>query len=269
MEQGARDVNGDLIGKTSFIDINSLDPSTFNIKMFSANDLWNNGNSFVSYYGYDYKGNRDRKKPSLAQFLNDKENRSIGSFAPIYSAAWLQDKFAFKDLILRVGVRVERYDANQFVLKDNYSLYPIKTVGEVKELNGQAVSHPGSVGSDYSVYVNNTSNPTEIIGYRIENVWYDANGLEVSSPDFLANKTTSGRIQPYLVESDNQELSSKSFKDYAPQINVLPRVWFSFPINTEAQFFANYDVMAQRPTDGATFAPINSIYYLEATQARR
>jgi hypothetical protein len=266
MEQGARDVNGDLIGKTSFIDINSLDPSTFNIKMFSANDLWNNGNSFVSYYGYDYKGNRDRKKPSLAQFLNDKENRSIGSFAPIYSAAWLQDKFAFKDLILRVGVRVERYDANQFVLKDNYSLYPIKTVGEVKELNGQAVSHPGSVGSDYSVYVNNTSNPTEIIGYRKENVWYDANGLEVSSPDFLANKTTSGRIQPYLVESDNQELSSKSFKDYAPQINVLPRVWFSFPINTEAQFFANYDVMAQRPTDGATFAPINSIYYLEATQ---
>jgi hypothetical protein len=266
MEQGARDVNGDLIGKTSFIDINSLDPSTFNIKMFSANDLWNNGNSFVSYYGYDYKGNRDRKKPSLAQFLYDKENRSIGSFAPIYSAAWLQDKFAFKDLILRVGVRVERYDANQFVLKDNYSLYPIKTVGEVKELNGQAVSHPGSVGSDYSVYVNNTANPTKVIGYRKENVWYDANGIEVSSPDFLANQTTSGRIQPYLVDAKDQEVSKESFKDYDPQINVLPRVWFSFPINSEAQFFANYDVMAQRPTDGATFAPINSIYYLEATQ---
>ncbi len=266
MNQGARDIYGNLIGETSFIDVNALDPSMFSLEMFSAEDLWNNGNSYVSYYGYDYKGNRERSRPSLAQFLYDKDNRSIGSFAPIYSAAWLQDKFAFKDLILRVGVRIERYDANQFVLKDNYSLYPIKTVGEVGELNGVAVSHPGNMGEDYAVYVNNTNNPTKIIGYRKDNVWYDASGIEISSPDFLANQTTNGRIQPLLVDNKNQEVSKESFVDYDPQVNVLPRVWFSFPINSDAQFFANYDVLAQRPGDGATFAPINNYYFLEATQ---
>jgi hypothetical protein len=266
INNGARDVNGNLIGERSFIDINALDPSMFNLNMFSAEDLWNNGNSYVSYYGYDYKGNRVRNKPSLSQFLYDKQNRSIGSFAPIYSAAWLQDKFAFKDLILRVGVRIERYDANQFVLKDNYSLYPIQSVGEVKELNGLPVTHPGNLGEDFSVYVNNTENPTKIIGYRKENVWYDANGIEISSPDFLANQTTNGRIQPLLSDPKNQEVTKESFVDYDPQINVLPRVWFSFPINSDAQFFANYDVLAQRPGDGATFAPINNYYFLEATQ---
>ena len=34
------------------------------------------------------------------------------------------DKFAFDDLIFNVGVRVDRFDANQQVLKDDFSLYP-------------------------------------------------------------------------------------------------------------------------------------------------
>ena len=37
------------------------------------------------------------------------------------------DKFAFDDLIFNVGVRVDRYDANQQVLKDDFSLYPTRT----------------------------------------------------------------------------------------------------------------------------------------------
>ncbi len=260
----ARDAQGNLYTNTSFIDISSLDPSIFSIDMFSSNELWNNGNTYQAYYGYDYLGNRVRKRPTLNEFLNNKQKRSVGSFAPVYNAVWLQDKFTFKDLIFRLGVRIERYDANQPVLKDPYSLYPIKSAGEVKELNGKAVNHPDNINSDFAVYVNNTDNPTEIVGYRDGSVWYNANGIEVSSADFLANKTTSGRIQPYLVEPENQKLTNKSFTDYTPQINVLPRVWFSFPINTEAQFFANYDVMAQRPPDGATFTPINTYYFLEA-----
>ena len=38
------------------------------------------------------------------------------------------DKFAFDDLIFNVGVRVDRYDANQQVLKDDFSLYPTRTI---------------------------------------------------------------------------------------------------------------------------------------------
>jgi len=264
METGATDVYGNPITETSYIDVNSLDPSVFSVDMFSADDLWNNGNTYISYYGYDYLGNRDRKRPSLSEFLYDPQNRRVGSFAPIYSAAWLQDKFAFKDLIFRLGVRVERYDANQFVLKDPYSLYPVMTAAEVTDFNGIDVSHPESVGDDYVVYVNNNENPSKVVGYRNGNTWYDDRGVEVSTPDIIAQESANGLIQPALVDAENQEIVKESFEDYTPQINVLPRVWFSFPINTEAQFFANYDVLAQRPQ--SNFAPINTYYFLEATQ---
>lgn len=266
MQEGATDVYGNPITETSWINVNAMNPEDFSLKMFSADDLWNNGNSYVSYYGYDYQGNRKRGRPSLNDFLNNEDERSIGSFTPVYSAVWLQDKFAFKDLIFRLGVRIERYDANQQVLKDQYSLYPVYSAGEVTELNNLAVAHPENIGDDYAVYVNNVDNPTKILGYRSGNQWYDENGVEVTNPDFIAQQTASGRIQPYLVDPQNQNVTEFSFADYDPQINVLPRIWFSFPINTEAQFFANYDVLAQRPTDGAIFTPINRYYYLEATQ---
>jgi hypothetical protein len=61
MDDGYRDANGNPITETSFIDVNSLDPSTFNLNMFSAGDLWNNGNSSIGYFGYDYLGNRTRR----------------------------------------------------------------------------------------------------------------------------------------------------------------------------------------------------------------
>lgn len=265
--EGRTDVYGNPITETTYIDINSLTPDDFNIEMFSAEDLWNNGNSYVSYYGYDHFGNRDRQRPSLAEFLYDEDNRRVGSFAPIYSAAWLQDKFAFKDLIFRLGVRIERYDANQFVLDDPYSLYPIQTAGEVSSLQGRDIEHPANIGEDYAVYVNNSEAPSEILGYRRDNTWFDANGIEISTPDLIANET-GGQVQPLLIDGQNQQIVKESFRDYEPQVNVLPRVWFSFPINSEAQFFANYDVMAQRPTNGATFTPINQYYFLEASQSR-
>jgi hypothetical protein len=268
MAQGRTDAYGNKIGETTFIDVNSLSPSDLDLKMFNADDLNNKNNQFVSYNGYDYLGNRTRKRFGINDFLLDKQNRSLGSFAPIYSAAWLQDKFAVKDMIFRVGVRIERYDANQPTLKDPYSLYPIKTVGEVGELNGLAINHPDNIGDDYAIYVNNAKNPTKVLGYRKDNTWYDAQGVEVSNPEILAQQTASNIIQPYLFDANNKEIVKEAFKDYEPQVNVLPRVWFSFPINKEALFFANYDVLTQRPTDGATFTPVSSYYFLESDQSR-
>ena len=46
-------------------------------------------------------------------------------------AGYVQDKFAFNDLLFNIGVRVDRYDANQDVPKDPYCLFPTKTVSEV------------------------------------------------------------------------------------------------------------------------------------------
>lgn len=273
INDGYRDANGDLITETSFIDVNSLDPSTFSLNLFSADDLWNNGNSIIGYFGYDYLGNRTRKAFSFGDFVNDDLSKGISSFAPVYSALWLQDKFQFKDLVLRLGVRVERYDANQLGLKDQYSLFPTYSAGEISSLSGSDrgnglltnYSVPTNIGDDYVVYVDDVEDPSEIVGYRDGNTWYGSDGSELGNPDLITQSTRSGRIQPFLVNTDG-ELDSDAFEDYKPVINVLPRIWFSFPINSDAQFFANYDKLAQRPQNGAIFAPINRYAYLEANQ---
>lgn len=266
--EGKTDIYGNPITETTWIDVNALSPDDFSLDMFSASDLWNNGNTYIAYYGYDYLGNRTRKRYGLNDFVNDEQNKSLGSFAPVYSAVWFQDKFAFKDLILRLGVRVERYDANQDVLKDPFTLYPTYSVGEAKAIDNDALDTdniPSNIGDDYVVYVDDAKDPTSILGYRNGSDWYDENGNELSNPDIIAQNSNSGRIQPYLV-SDDENLVAEAFEDYEPQINVLPRIWFSFPINTQAQFFANYDVLAQRPTNGAVFAPYNQYQYLQFNQ---
>ena len=66
--------------------------------------------------------------------------RPIGAFEPIYIAGYIMDKFAFDDLIFNVGVRVDRYDANQQVLKDDFSLYPTRTINEVSDIIKKNVS---------------------------------------------------------------------------------------------------------------------------------
>ena len=64
-----RDKNGNVITNTSHIDINSLSPETFNLSMFSADELLNNGNPYVSYAGYDYKGNRVNGRQGIQKFF--------------------------------------------------------------------------------------------------------------------------------------------------------------------------------------------------------
>ena len=52
-----------------------------------------------------------------------------------------------------------------------------------------------------------------------------------------------------------------SFKDYDPQITVMPRISFSFPISDEALFFAYYDVLTQRPTSNSFTTPATYYYF--------
>jgi hypothetical protein len=55
---------------TDWLDIDSYDPSTFSLDMFSANELLNIGSSqYVSYFGFDYLGNRLTTRPSLTDFF--------------------------------------------------------------------------------------------------------------------------------------------------------------------------------------------------------
>jgi hypothetical protein len=274
--QGAKDVYGNLINERTFVDINSYNPEDFlgsnskngfDLSLFNANELLNNGNNIASYFGYDHLGNVVRGKPSINQFLNDPDKRTIGAFQPIYIAAWIQDQFQFKDLIFRLGLRMERYDANQLIMADPYSLYPIRTAGSVSEINGLTLKHPTNISEDAYVYVNDMQSPTRIIGYREGDRWFNADGSEQRNSEFLANQTTNGRIAPYLVDYNKQEVTDKTFKDYTPLVNLLPRIWFSFPLEPgRKSFYVSYDVLAQRPNAGASFVSIQDVYFLKFRQ---
>ena len=239
----------------------NVDGDLYSIDMFSADELLEDGNYTAFYYGYDYKGNKLTERPSLDDFFTKLDDRGdyarpIGAFEPIYMAGYIQDKFAFKDLIFNIGVRVDRFDANQPVLKDPFLLYEARTVSEVADVNGQLVSHPGNMGSDYVVYVDNATNPTMIMGYRDEFTWYNADGVEIQDPNAL---DAGGGVSPYLVNPDQGSVNSSAFKDYEPQWSVMPRISFSFPISDEALFFAHYDVLTQRPLSDVRSNPAD--YY--------
>ena len=253
---------------TDFINVDELDPTSFSLNIFSADELLNQGSSYVTYYGYDHTGKKISGRPSFDDFFNAKDEfgnftRPIGAFEPIYIAGYIMDKFSFDDLIFNVGVRIDRYDANQSVLKDQFLLYPARTVSEVSDINSQAVIHPTNVSSNAIVYVNDIENPTSISGYRDGNQWYTADGIAVNDIEEIV---PSGFVvpQPYLAEgtSPNDNVSSNACVDYTPQINIMPRVAFSFPISDEALFFAHYDVLTKRPTSGNRLNPV-SYYFLE------
>ena len=51
------------------------------------------------------------------------------------------------------------------------------------------------------------------------------------------------------------------FEDYKPQINVMPRLAFSFPISDVANFFAHYDILVQRPPGNNIATALNYFYF--------
>jgi len=254
-----------------YVDIGSYDPSNFDLDLFTADELLNQGNALVGYYGYDYKGEVLKDNPAFRDFWtavdeNGNKTRPIGSFRPIYMAGYVQDKFAINDLIFNVGVRIDRFDANQQVLKDPYSLFATRTAGEV------APNAPSNIGDDYVVYVSDKNAPdaSNIVGYRNGDDWYDAQGNQVSDPGLISGGAS---IAPWLVnpnlsqngiQSDDFD-PDQSFKDYDPQINIMPRIAFSFPISDEALFFAHYDILTQRPPNRLRSNPTD-YYFIENNQ---
>lgn len=253
-----------------WIDVDNYDPEMYDISFFSADELLNNGvGSFVDYYGFDPYGNRQRGSSSFEDFFTERDEfgnytRPVDAFRPIYIAGYIQDKFSFKDLIFNIGVRVDRYDANQKVLKDPYSLYTTRTAGEVSTIDGAPVEHPGNIGDNFVVYVNDADNPTAINGYRNGDIWYNSIGQEITDPRLL--EANSGIVTPYLVGSDDDPISVDAFEDYKPQTNFMPRISFSFPISEDALFFAHYDVLTKRPDGGNR---LNLIDYFYLQQRRR
>jgi hypothetical protein len=246
----------------------STEGQLLSMDMFSAEEVLNNGAPIVGYYGYDYTGKKMSGNVSFDDFFTQQDangnyTRAIGPYQPIYIAGYIQDKFAFKDLIFNIGVRVDRFDANQPVLKDPYLFYPAKTVNEVQQLNGATITHPSGMGTDYVVYVDDANNPTLITGYRNESQWYNSEGSPITDPVRVLDRGNG--VQPYLVDPSNKTVQANVFEDYDPQTNWMPRISFSFPISDDALFYAHYDILTQRPSSAEVQIQPISYYYIGVT----
>jgi hypothetical protein len=264
---------------TDFLQVDAYDPSVYTIDMFSADELVNSGNStLVNYFGYDHTGEKVKGQRSIDKFFDERDangnfTRIQAPFAPIYMAGYVMDKFAFDDIIFNVGVRVDRYDANQGVLKDKYLWRNAYTAGStvpVASVQNDLANRPSNIGDDYVVYVDNINNPTAVVGYRDGDNWFNADGVQLNDPSALR---TSEGIAPYLLRNSDgslegdlpgSSLTKEAFEDYKPVVNVMPRVAFSFPISDEAVFFAHYDILTQRPTS-ASRLDLFGLSYIQAT----
>ncbi|MBK8701109.1 MAG: hypothetical protein IPN29_16865 [Saprospiraceae bacterium] len=79
-------------------------------------------------------------------------------------------------------------------------------------------------------------------------------------------------VYPRYNDRENRELDIQdqnykpeySFDDYKPQLNLMPRLAFSFPISEDANFFAHYDVLYQRPPSNSVLTALNYFYFNNA-----
>jgi outer membrane receptor protein involved in Fe transport len=256
------------VGERDFVNIHGVSPDKLTLDMFSARELTDPG--LLRYRGYDYLGNKTKGKISFEDFFTATEDGRrtfpVAPFSPIYGAAYIQDKFSYKDIIFRLGVRADYYDANTKVLKDPYALYDIETAEQYFTRLGK--TRPEAIEPGYKVYVKG-SESEDIIGYRKGDQWFYPNGTAAPGGNAIFN---GGIVYPRYLDRENRVLDiqdpafspSYSFEDYKPQLNFMPRLAFSFPISDEAGFFAHYDVLYQRPPSNSTYTALNYFYFNNA-----
>jgi hypothetical protein len=259
---------------TDWINVHEISPDEMDLAWFEPTTLILGSQQLVSYYGYDYLGNPISTSTSFNDFFNKEDingnkTRPVAPFSPIYVAGYIQDKFKYKDIIFRLGVRFDSYDANTKVLKDPYSVTGYYSASEFENVESgytaaqqQGYSRPSNIGEDYAVYVNENSTDASVVGYRSGEDWYDENGIPVNSPTELGTI-----ILPALRGFSTAEIDPQgenydpdaAFEDYNPSLIVMPRISFSFPIGEFANFYANYDILSMRPPS-ATLATALTYY---------
>ena len=279
------DPNGD-----DWMDIDNMSPNTFDISMFSAEELLlgtsSGTNPLVSYYGYDYTGKKYNKKTSIEDFFNNVENGqktyNIGAYEPIYMAFYIQDKFAINTLLFNVGLRVDRFDANQSVLKDPYLFREAYTVGDLKKINSSlSDKFVANAGDDWVVYYQGNDTYlseadiagdnqmyTSIVGYRNGDTWYNANGEEVTNPEDALSLSVNGPILKNEIDQMNSitKVEAGAFTDYKAQWSVMPRLSFSFPVNDNSLFYAHYNIITSRPTN-LQISPVDYLFISKRNSA--
>jgi outer membrane receptor for ferrienterochelin and colicin len=249
-----------------YVNVDALNPNDLDLSLFSPEELNNLG--ILDYVGYDYLGNKTSSSTTFNDFFTGQDANGNNTFlvapwTPIYGAGFIQDKFTYKDIIFRLGLRVDYYDANSKVLRDPFSLNRIEEAGDFFSRNLDQ-QQPGSVGDDYKVYLAG-ENSTQVVGYRLGEQWFRPDGTATDGNLLFGG----GLITPSYVETDlaSRDPQSEtfnvdeSFQDYDPQLNFMPRLAFSFPISEDAGFFAHYDILVQRPPSNFITTGLDYYYF--------
>ncbi len=249
---------------TDYVNVDGLHPDELDLDLFSPLELTDQ--RVVSFYGYDYLGNEIGNDVTFDDFFTSRDAEGRRSFLvapnkPVYQAAYIQDKFSFRDIIFRVGLRVDRYDANTKVLKDPYSLYEIMDAGDFYSRFEE--DRPNNVADDFKVYVTGESS-TEVKAFRRQDQWYFANGTPANDGNIIFGGEI---VYPMYYEENVNDIKNdafnvdQSFEDYEAQVNWMPRIAVSFPISDIANFFAHYDVLVQRPPSNSIATPLTWFYF--------
>ncbi len=253
-----------------YANVDALSPEQLSLSMFSPAELAGYDDLDFRYHGFDYTGTeKTSRATTFKDFFTQVDERTglrafpVAPNQPIYAAAYIQDKFTFKDIIFRLGLRVDRYDANTKVMADPYSLYPIISAKEFYETTG-ATNRPANVGDDFKVYVEGEGSTT-VRGFRNGDQWYFASGQQANDGNvvFLNDEVT----PDYKYSEEQNDIRSKnfnpdiSFVDYEPQVNWMPRIAVSFPISDDANFFAHYDILAQRPPSNTIATALDYYFF--------
>jgi outer membrane receptor protein involved in Fe transport len=265
-----------------FINVNGLSPDQLKLSMFSADELGANRASGLSYYGYDYLGNPLSGNVKFDDFFTAKDangnfTRPIAAFTPNYAVGYIQDKFKLEDIIFRVGLRVDRYDASTKTLIDPFNLYDGHTYRAEEYAQEKKYQRPANIGENFIVYADpnasyNADNPDGAVkAYRNGEQWYTREGTAVNDPSLIFGNT--GKATPAFRSTFTSESRiqgkdfevNKTFSTYSPQIIVSPRLSFSFPISKTAGFFAHYDVLVQRPPSNNISNPLDYYYFENRT----
>lgn len=274
-----RDLDGTPVD--NYINTDGLNPDELRLDMFSAAELNNFSPLGLDYYGYDYLGNKIDNSVTFDDFFTSKDSEGrrnflVAPWQPIYGAAYIQDKFTFKDIIFRLGVRIDYYDANSKVLKDPYSLTEIESARQFFANDPSA--QPSAVGDDYKVYVSGEGS-TDVVGYRSGDQWFKPDGTATDGnllfggglvfPSYVEKDFERRNPQYFRVQPDGTEETfdpDLAFKDYDPQLNFMPRLAFSFPISQDAGFFAHYDILVQRPPSNVVATALDYFYFEDVSR---
>jgi outer membrane receptor protein involved in Fe transport len=262
--RAVRELRGESLNR--HFNTDKLHPDELDIDMFSPFELTDQ--NLIGYHGYTFTGDKVSSSLSFEDFWNTDEdgNRTwdVAPFRPNYLAFYIQDRFTFRDIIFRLGLRMDRYDANTKVMRDPFSLYEVMSADDFYTIQ-EDIIRPDGVRDNFKVYTAGEES-NAVVAFREGEQWYDETGNPVNDGNVIFG---GGVVTPYLTDFDENIKSAdfdvnRSFEDYKPQVNWMPRLAFSFPISDDANFFAHYDILVQRPTSNNFVSPLQYYYFEDA-----